>query len=355
VKYKKYIICDEASELEDELVKQFSVNIDVRKLRSNDVIVDYLQSESRASIKKWINTIHTNTYEILEDLKSKKKSSLTQRDIYKLQYLTSVYQNTKTVIENWGSCDYILQIDSKDDVRLTPLRVDKLTRCIFDHADKIVLMSATIIDHANLAKSLGIDDYKYIESPSSFDPKKAPIFVSQKNRLNYKNIDKSLPIVVSQIKKICEKHKNDKGIIHTHTNKITGYIKNNISDPRFLFRDDAVKNEHILELHNESPDPTVLVSPSLGLGVDLKDDLARFQIIVKASYLPLGDNRIKKMFELDKQWYTDKMLSNFIQQCGRGIRSEDDFCITYVLDACIFDAIVRNKNKLPKYFIERFL
>ena len=98
-----------------------------------------------------------------------------------------------------------------------------------------------------------------------------------------------------------------------------------------------------------------MVSPSLGLGIDLKGDLARFQIIVKAAYLPLGDNRVKKMFEQDKQWYQNKMLSNFIQQCGRGIRSKDDHCVTYVLDATIFNAIIRSKKMLPKYFLDRFV
>ena len=128
----------------------------------------------------------------------------------------------------------------------------------------------------------------------------------------------------------------------------------NLSGNRFLYRNEISRNEDILEEHAASTEPTVLVSPSLGLGIDLKGDLARFQIIVKAAYLPLGDDRIKKMFEMDKQWYANKMLSNFIQQCGRGVRSKEDHCVTYVLDANIYDAIIRNKSRLPKYFLDRF-
>jgi Rad3-related DNA helicase len=200
-------------------------------------------------------------------------------------------------------------------------------------------------------------DYEYIESGSGFDPKKAPIYVSQTNKLNHANLQKALPSIVKQIDAICEKHKDEKGIIHTHTNSITSFIKNNTNtgNNRFLYRDQMYKNEDILDIHENSEDPTVLVSPSLGLGVDLKGDLARFQIIVKAAYLPLGDDRIKKMFNQDKQWYANKMLSNFIQQCGRGIRSKDDHCVTYVLDANIFTAVLRNKSKLPKYFLDRFV
>ena len=59
--------------------------------------------------------------------------------------------------------------------------------------------------------------------------------------------------------------------------------------------------------------------------------------------------------KLDFNWYTNKMLISLVQACGRGIRSKDDHCITYILDGSIYDAVVNNKNKLPKYFIDRFV
>ena len=90
-------------------------------------------------------------------------------------------------------------------------------------------------------------------------------------------------------------------------------------------------------------------------GVDLKDDLARFQIIVKAAFLPLGDNRIKRLFDEDKDWYTNQMLINLVQACGRGVRSKDDHCVTYILDGNIYQAVITNKDKLPKHFIDRFI
>jgi Rad3-related DNA helicase len=43
-----------------------------------------------------------------------------------------------------------------------------------------------------------------------------------------------------------------------------------------------------------------------------------------------------------------------VQACGRGGRSKDDYCETYILDGSIFDAINRNKKKLPKFFLDRF-
>jgi Rad3-related DNA helicase len=96
------------------------------------------------------------------------------------------------------------------------------------------------------------------------------------------------------------------------------------------------------------------VSPSLAFGIDLKDDLARFQVIMKAAYMPLGDERIKRLFKEDGDWYQNKMLNNVIQACGRGVRSKSDKCVTYILDKCITDAILKNRSKLPRYFLKRF-
>jgi len=357
VKYRDYIICDEASELEDEIVKQFSAIIDIKKLRSFKVKIFPLSSTSPATVRTWINTIRADITEHMNDLHNnmKKKAGLTSSEKGKLQYLKNIHRTLTLIDETWQTCEYIVQVVDRDNIKLTPLKVNTLTKYIFQYADKVLLMSATIIDHKNLAKTLGINKYEYIESGSGFDPKKAPIYISQTNKLNHANLQKALPSIVKQIAAICEKHKDEKGIIHTHTNSITSYIKSNIRGNRFLYRDQMNKNEDILDIHEKSQNPTVLVSPSLGLGVDLKGDLARFQIIVKAAYLPLGDDRIKKMFNQDKQWYANKMLSNFIQQCGRGIRSKDDYCVTYVLDANIFDAVIRNKSKLPRYFLERFV
>ena len=357
VKYRDYIICDEASELEDEIVKQFSVNIDIKKLRAFKVKIFPLSSTSPTTVRNWINTVRVDVAEHINELHNimKKKTDLTPGKKGKLQYLKNIHRTMTLIDETWETCEYVVQVVDRDNIKLTPLKVDTLSKYIFQYADKILLMSATIIDHKNLAKTLGITDYEYIESDSGFDPAKAPIYISQTNKLNHANLQKALPSIVKQIDAICEKHSDEKGIIHTHTNSITSFIKNNTKCTRFLYRDQMNKNEDILDMHEKSQNPTVLVSPSLGLGVDLKGDLARFQIIVKAAYLPLGDDRIKKMFNQDKQWYANKMLSNFIQQCGRGIRSKDDHCVTYVLDANIFNAVIRNKSKLPKYFLERFV
>lgn len=357
VKRKNFIICDEASELEDQLVKHFSVFIDPDKLKLLGLKIPYLFTAEMEGVYKWLSVIIVAIGEHVEALLSKhnnKNTTLNINDKLKLNYFKNLHRTLNLIDETWSRCEYICQREGKT-VKIMPLRVDALSKSIFDYGENILLMSATIVDHKHYAKSLGISDYKYIDVESTFESNKSPIYVSVNNKLNKANMPKMLPLIVSQINNICENHKNEKGIIHTHTNQITEYLQKHLKGDRFLYKNAESKNESILSTHCKSEEPTCLVSPSMIFGVDLKDDLARFQIIVKAAFLPLGDNRIKRLFDEDKDWYTNQMLINLVQACGRGVRSKDDYCVTYILDGNIYQAVITNKDKLPKHFIDRFI
>ena len=356
VKRKNFIICDEASELEDELIKQYSAEINYDRLRAYGVDCKTLITDSKDKVRTWLCE---NIFQISEQINTlinrvnKKHRTLSQPEKIKLQYLKNAHNSLTTVDTLWRDCEYIIDKDIKK-VLLTPLRADKLTKFIFNHADNVLLMSATIIDHKNFAKTLGITDYEYVEVESDFNPEKSPIYVSSQNKLNYKNLTNILPVICEQIKTIIDHHKNEKGIIHTHSKDITNFIKAKLEgNKRFLFRDETANNEAILKEHYETDFPTILVSPSLSFGVDLKDSLARFQIIIKLPYPPLSSKHIKKLFDTDKDWYENKMLNALVQACGRATRSKNDFSTTYILDGNIVNALKRTKHKLPKSFIDR--
>ena len=360
VKKRQYLICDEAAELEDQLVKEFSCNINFEMLNKMDVVVRPFYSKNNANIIKWISNLLIDLSDKVDELRdvivstnsnNKKFIIETRRHLVSIRNLHS---KLSLIIETWNESEYLFETN-KDGITFMPLKVNNLSNHLFKYADKVILMSATIIDPTNFCKSLGINKFKYVEAESSFNASNAPIFCNTKVKLNYHNLKRSLPKVVDQIKQICEFHKNDKGIIHTHNNIITSFLLKRLTDSRFLIREPGVRNEEILEQHLESNNPTVLISPSLSHGVDLKDNLARFQIIVKAPYLPTKDKRIEKLMNDDFNWYANKMLCSLIQSCGRGVRSKQDHCKTYILDGAIVESIVNNKHKLPKYFIDRFL
>ena len=70
-------------------------------------------------------------------------------------------------------------------------------------------------------------------------------------------------------------HGNHKGIIHTTTYEQVNFIKENISEinkRRLLQTNPEIPRDEVITKHVNSTEPTVLISPSLYMGLDLKDD-----------------------------------------------------------------------------------
>ena len=82
-------------------------------------------------------------------------------------------------------------------------------------------------------------------------------------------------------------------------------------------------------------------------GIDLKDDLSRFQIILKIPFPHLGSSKIKKRLETNSDWYNWKTLIDVLQSYGRSIRNQEDWAETYILDSC-FDQVL--DKRVPEYF-----
>lgn len=353
IKKRNIIICDEASELEDELVKAFSVAVTYKHLDA--VKIEYVRLEDEIKSKNWFTDLYDKVKikndEMVEEFSNRKDTS--HKDTVKLKYVSQLCRALESVVSNWNHVEYVVEFDDKI-VQAVPLKVDYLADNLFRYADHVILMSATIVDHKDFAHSLGVKNYKYIEVESSFDPKKSPIYCSDKYALSYNTMKQNLPRVIELVKPIIEHHKNEKGIIHTHTNIITEELKKRFNNNRFLYREDGSTNIDILNEHALRKDSTILVSPSMAFGVDLKDDAARWQIIMKIPYPSLGSKRIKKLAEINRKWYMRKTLTVFMQACGRSTRSKDDYSATYVLDASIVNIIQKHRDILPKYFLKRF-
>lgn len=366
IRLKDVIVCDEASELEDELVGIYTFEFNVKDFQKLDLPYPTppREKDSNGVHYAWLKKIESLILEeialLKEELKDKmkggkkKKKKISNSDKQRVLILTKYKESLAKVLAVWNSAEFCIT-HTKESIIFQPTEVHGLSDSFFDYANVVLLMSATIVDHEEFARTLGIKDYYYIEAQSPFDPKKAPIHFASNYKINHQNKDKVLPEVVQIVGAICEKHEKQKGIIHTHSMEILEHIRSaKIPQDRFLFRGEGATNMELLEYHKSTFEPTVLVSPSMTHGVDLIGKLGEFQVIMKAPFLPLGDSRVKKKFEKDRVWYTNKMLSTLIQMCGRCNRNESDESVTYVMDSTILSFIKRNWNKLPKYFVERF-
>ena len=357
VKHRNYIICDEASELEDELVNRFGITVDYAKMQIAGLKVKKLVSDKYDNAREWVFTLHHNVVESVEKLMDKAGNDMSNLSIperIKLKFLRNQQHQLETITDLWMNCEFIID-KSAEKVSVTPLNVNGVSNNIFKYGDKVLLMSATITRPELFARTLGIKDYEFVEVGSTFEAKKSPIYISTKNSLNYENMKKNLPIIAAQVQQICDAHPEEKGIIHTHSSDICSYLQEQLKGDRFIFRDEKTNNEQVLKEHYTSKEPTVIVSPSLGFGTDLHGDKGRFQIIVKTPFPPLSNKRIKKKFDDDKSWYTDKTINALIQMSGRCTRSKEDHSTTYILDGTSYRLVRDNVSTLPKYFVERIV
>ncbi len=265
--------------------------------------------------------------------------------------------------ENWLVTNITKnEIDNKlSRIKLEPLVVSSYFTDIFDKGSISLLMSATILSKENLCKAVGLknEDVKFIRVENSdFPIKNRPIYLMNVAWLNARTMSESLPNIVKVLDNLLSVHKNDKGIIHTTSYSQVQFIKNNLSkenlsrlietNPKFD------RNEMILK-HTQSTKPTVLISPSMFLGVDLKDDLSRFQVIVKVPYPDLTDKKISVLKQRNPKWYEWNTILRLIQAYGRSVRNADDYANTYILDSSVSFLLKNGKEMIPKWFSEAII
>ena len=299
---------------------------------------DFLRLESKIGAMSSESYLESNS-----GLASMKKIEEYKR---KIENLSHTLQNF--VRDEWVMTTSVTQ----DVVSIKPIFAKKYTNnMLFRFANKVLLMSGTILDKKTFCENVGInvEDAEFLSMDSPFPVLNRPVFEVRVGSMGKKSIDATLPRMVDTIKELLDHHKNEKGIIHCHTYKIAKYISDNIPNNRLLFHssDDRID---ILNFHIKTKEPTVIVSPSFTEGIDLQGELSRFQIITKIPFPYLGDNYIIEKMNRVKGWYDWQTLKSVIQASGRSIRDYDDYAVTYILDSDWIFLKNKNSHMIPRWF-----
>jgi Rad3-related DNA helicase len=216
-------------------------------------------------------------------------------------------------------------------------------------------MSGTLLDKEMFAYLNGLEPSlcSYYDVKSPFAAKRRPIYYIKVGKMTFENKSETWEKQKVILDNIIKRNIDKKGIIHTANYEIAGWIKEYYKDTnnRFLFHTPDDRDE-ILYKHMTSTKPTILVSPSMMTGVDLKDDLSRFQVIMKVPYPNIKSEKIKKRQKDNKSWYDWKTVVDLVQSYGRSIRSEEDWAETYILDESLSNIMKYNYKYLPTYFTE---
>ena len=366
---KKVLVIDEAHNLENELTRFIEISIStyfsekILKLK----VPNTLNTEFK--VFKWIKDHYSVKVKekiiFIENQLS--KLGITQNKLDEFKKITNHYdmlvshdKKIQQFISLYDKDNWIFDLVKGDNnynkFLFKPIEVSKYANdYILNYADYVIFMSATIISHEGFSLTLGLPYEKTvsIKETSPFPTKNRPIIFSPAGSMSYKNIDKTLPVLKQMVDAILENHSNEKGIIHTHSIKIANYLFKNIKNKRLLIAHGNNRDE-ILKKHINSKKPTVLISPSMSEGVNLKGDLSKFQIICKVPFPFLGDKVVKKKMKKWNWWYNTQTVRTIIQSVGRSIRSETDTAVTYILDDDWRRVMASASNIIPKDFKESY-
>ena len=274
--------------------------------------------------------------------------------------LTITINNILSNPRNW----IISEIKKEDyevvKVELKPLDISPYCKHVFEKCSKVLIMSATILNPKAFCRSVGLaydKEVKFIQVKSDFPVENRPIYPMNIAYLNFNNLQ--LPEIKSSITKTVDNimtiHKNDKGIIHTTSYEQLNFIKEKISQEntrRLLVTDPEIQRDEIIQEHINSVKPTVLISPSLHTGLDLKGELSRFQIITKVPYPNKNDRWINAKRNSNEDWYYWQTALKLVQASGRSIRSKEDWAKTYILDYAFGYFVNKNRDILPDWFMQ---
>ncbi|HSA72484.1 MAG TPA: ATP-dependent DNA helicase [Nitrososphaeraceae archaeon] len=274
--------------------------------------------------------------------------------------LTRTINNILSNPKNWIVSEVYKENYDVLRVEFKPLDASKYIKNIVEKCPKTLIMSATILDYRTFEKNLGLDiesdRTKFIQIQSDFPIENRPIFPLSVEYLNFSNLQQAdVKTKISRaIDNIMHIHSNDKGIIHTTSYEQLNFIKENLSkmnSRRLILTDPEIQRDEVIREHIDSKKPTVLISPSLHTGLDLKDNLSRFQIITKVPYPNIADKWTSEKRKINEEWYYWQTALRLVQAYGRSIRSKDDWAKTYVLDAAFNYFVKMNVNILPKWFV----
>lgn len=243
---------------------------------------------------------------------------------------------------------------------LKPVKVDRYGQgALWDHAERWLLMSATIISPDEMADSLGLEDeWGVVEMPMLFPVENRPIHVAPIANMTYQEQEAELPKLLTGIRKLVGRHEDERVLVHAVSYRLTKQIVEDLrrAYPRraVVTYEEGAKRDQALEEYKRQ-EGAVMVAPSLDRGVDLKGDDCRVVIVAKMPFMSLGDRQVGARMKTPggKTWYQVQVVRSLVQMTGRGVRDKEDRCQTYILDKQFTSNVWKKGRRLfPRWWRE---
>ena len=366
------VICDEADQLEGELMRHVEVIIG-RHLRDRLNIglpSQVTEMESWAEWLRWdvIPKIHAERSRLSSrDRKQRRQKKSLGELINKIKVILPDLDDD-WVVDGYEDARRRRGSQQRKTVRFRPVHIrDHAQEWLWNHGQKWLLMSATIISPAQMAEDLGLkdDEWAAVTVGSSFPPERRPVFLDQHvGPVTRKTEETVRPKLTEAIQAIADEWPDERILVHTHSYNLTEYLTKNLPShvivqgvvsawrEKIQYQGSRDRDEALEQWLNS--DNGILFAPSFDRGIDLYYDRCRVQIIAKAPFPYLGDKQVSKRMHSPggQLWYTVETIRSIVQATGRVMRSEDDWAATYILDGSVWRLLNENGQLFPSWWRE---
>ena len=250
-----------------------------------------------------------------------------------------------------------------DGFKIVPLSVSRFGGpLMWRHADRWLLMSATLISTNEMRLSLGLDKgtTATVRVPMTFPVSNRPVFAVRCADMRWSKEHGGVPAsefdrLVAGVEAVLARHEGERVLIHTVSYRLALDLERAVRTSRRTFTyGDAGSREPTVELFKRT-EGGVLFAPSVDRGYDFKGDEARVVVVAKLPWANVKDPVVSSRLHgsnSDQEWYTIQMLRGLVQMTGRGVRSDDDWAVTYILDSGFLDLGGRVRELLPVWWLE---
>ena len=363
---RRVLVLDECHNIERLLVRFFDITVGPEQLDDVEVIEDIPEFKDIHEFIAWCKQVYhprlkekSDSYARLVAAEDKTEyADKATRLANQLDKLSRALNSIQAKPRGW-----IFWSQESDKIRgakqyiARPLYAHEFTKTLFEVSDIVIHMSAFPGERDTYCQSLGLNpnDVAWANFSSTFPVENRPINILSVGSMSMKNIDETLPRVVSTVRKIMDKWKTQKGLIHCNSYKVGQAIYDAMVDTehseRLIFPKTADEREKAFSDHTNSLLPTVMISPSMTEGYDFAGKLAEWQVIAKVPFPNLGDKHTWARKTADDDWYKMETIKTIVQACGRIVRSEQDRGITYILDSDMNRLLDEYSSFFPKWWI----
>lgn len=356
------VILDEADRLEESLMgfveveigprmrKQLGIGLPAKKT-DDEAWIEWLVVEVIPAIKK---ALYDAPNVAKDELDLIRKRRTLKRLADSVEWLVTaparrddeepLDEPEKPVLQSgWVMTGYEKKSDDEATVTFKPVMVDQIAQTfLWRHAQRFLIMSASFVSPEQTASDLGLEDHEWtvVSMPSTFPPIRRPIFPVDVASVTNKTKVEAYPLIAKSIEKILDRHSEERILVHTVSYDLGKIMREHLNQTKHRSRISSYGaarfREGALKEYLNNP-RGVLLAPSFDRGVDLAGEDCRVIIIPKVPFGNLGDKQISTRFwgtgRAGKTWYKVQAIRTLCQMTGRGMRSADDYCITYILDS----------------------